>query len=273
MELMQQSGSPTFSAARTVLLLCAPSALAQDPTPKPATGGEAPATGSEAPAPAEAGEAAEGDRPVRRQRRPRVRPLVIEAGTVHPVSGPAITDGVVVVRGERIVAVGKRGEVELPDNAEVRSFPNGHVYPGLIDAATDAFADPALQNDGGLDGGSRIADALFWFGERDDQLVQAGITTAYVTVRAPATVRGQGAIVRPRRPSAAAAAVGAGLDESAALRALTLTPAEILGIAKDTGSLASGKYADVLVTDAPLLRSDSRVLLVLAKGRPEFEVQ
>ena len=72
-------------------------------------------------------------------------------------------------------------------------------------------------------------------------------------------------------PMMGAAAVGAGCSPEAALRALTLTPAEILGVAKDTGSLSRDKFADVLVTDGPLFASDSRVMLVLSKGRTEFE--
>ncbi|MEO6594010.1 MAG: amidohydrolase family protein, partial [Planctomycetota bacterium] len=74
-------------------------------------------------------------------------------------------------------------------------------------------------------------------------------------------------------PLMAAAAVGRGLDREQALRAITLTPAEILGVAKDTGSLQVGKFADVLVCDRPLFATDSHVLLVLAKGRTEFEAQ
>jgi imidazolonepropionase-like amidohydrolase len=135
-----------------------------------------------------------GAPPNRRQRR---QTIVIEAGTVHPVNEPAIDNGVVVVRGERIVAIGRKGDVEVPENAVVRSFPNGHVYPGLIDAATDAFTDTALRTDGSLDAGSQLSDDLRWRGDREDELVQAGITTAYVTVRSPAQMRGQGAIVRP----------------------------------------------------------------------------
>ena len=68
-----------------------------------------------------------------------------------------------------------------------------------------------------------------------------------------------------------AAAVGGGISAEAALRAMTLTPAEILGVAEDTGSLTREKYADVLVTDGPLFASDTRVMLVLSKGRKEFE--
>ena len=68
-------------------------------------------------------------------------------------------------------------------------------------------------------------------------------------------------------------AVAGGLPPAEALRAITLTPAEILGVAKDTGSLQPGKYADVLVTDRPLFQTDSRVLLVLGKGNAEYEVK
>ncbi|MBM4062830.1 MAG: amidohydrolase family protein [Planctomycetes bacterium] len=170
--------------ASVLLALSAPLALAQDPKPaEPA----APAAAARPDQPAPEG-------PPRR-RRPA---LVFEAGTVHPASGPAIENGVVVVRGERIVAVGKKGEVEIPENATVRSFPTGHLYPGLVDAATDAFTDNLLRSDQSLDAGAALADDLRLRGDRQDGLVQAGITTAYVTVRSPAQWRGLGAIVRPR---------------------------------------------------------------------------
>ncbi len=175
------------------LVLFSTAAHAQEPTTTPES----------TPTPADPGPGARPDEttPPRGERRGRSRrpTLVIEAGTVHPVSGPAIADGVVVVRGDRIVAVGKKGEIELPPNASVRSFPTGHVYPGLVDAASDAFTDPVLRFQGQLDGGVQLADDLNRRGDRSDELVQAGITTAFVTVRTPTLLRGQGAIVRPVR--------------------------------------------------------------------------
>jgi len=69
----------------------------------------------------------------------------------------------------------------------------------------------------------------------------------------------------------AASCVGAGLPQDAALRAITLAPAELLGIAADVGSLEPGKRADVVVASAPLFDSDARLLLVLADGRPVYE--
>lgn len=177
---------------RLIPLVCLLGALAgpahcQEPTPEPTP---APVPEVTTPAP----ETPPEPTPRRRPRRPAV---VIEAGTVHPVAGPAIADGVVVIRGERIVGIGKRGEVEVPENAVVRSFPTGHAYPGLVDAATDAFTDSALRGDAGLDAGDALADVLLRRHDREDELARAGITTAYVTLDTPALLRGQGAIVRP----------------------------------------------------------------------------
>ena len=46
-------------------------------------------------------------------------------------------------------------------------------------------------------------------------------------------------------PLSAQAAIKGGLDREAALRALTISPAEILGIDERVGSLAEGKDADL----------------------------
>ncbi len=54
-------------------------------------------------------------------------------GTLHPVSGPVIEKGVVVIDHGKIAAVG--ADVRVPDHAEVVRCEGLHVYPGLIDAA------------------------------------------------------------------------------------------------------------------------------------------
>lgn len=160
-------------------------ALAQEPPPpNPPT--EAPAAEPEQPAGAENRPAPNGPR-----RGGRRQTIAIQAGHIHPVVGPEIENGTILIRGDRIVAIGKTGEVDVPENAQIRTFPDGHVYPGLIDARTDAFTDPAAAN-ATLDYGMAIADDLRPRNTRDDNLASAGITTAYVTVRS-----GQGAIVRP----------------------------------------------------------------------------
>src|SRR5262245_15789809 len=47
--------------------------------------------------------------------------------------GTPIHDGVVLLRGERIAAVGRRGEVEVPKDAQVIDTRGMSVLPGLMD--------------------------------------------------------------------------------------------------------------------------------------------
>ncbi len=58
----------------------------------------------------------------------------ITGGTVHPASGPDITNGIVIIRGGLIEAVG--ASVPIPADATVIDVKGGHVYPGLFDAQT-----------------------------------------------------------------------------------------------------------------------------------------
>ena len=66
-------------------------------------------------------------------------------------------------------------------------------------------------------------------------------------------------------------AVAQGLAEDAAVRALTLAPAEIFGVADRLGSIDEGKIANLIVTDGGLLEEDTRVEVVFVDGEM-FEV-
>ena len=68
----------------------------------------------------------------------------ITGGTVHPVSGPAVANGVVVIRNGLIESVG--ANASIPPDATVIDVAGAHVYPGLIDAQTSlgfASASPS----------------------------------------------------------------------------------------------------------------------------------
>jgi imidazolonepropionase-like amidohydrolase len=64
----------------------------------------------------------------------------------------------------------------------------------------------------------------------------------------------------------AALAVRGGLDETEALRAITINAAQILGVDDRVGSLAPGKDADLIVTSGNPLDWRSRVELVIING-------
>jgi imidazolonepropionase-like amidohydrolase len=66
-------------------------------------------------------------------------------------------------------------------------------------------------------------------------------------------------------------AVHYGMSVDDALRAITLTPAEIIGIADRIGSLEAGKDADLVVFSGPVFSASSRVLRVFIDGSTEYE--
>ena len=61
-------------------------------------------------------------------------PWAIVDGTVHPIAGPAIERGVVLIDGADIVAVGSAASVRVPDGAAFVDATGLHVWPGLTDA-------------------------------------------------------------------------------------------------------------------------------------------
>jgi imidazolonepropionase-like amidohydrolase len=68
-------------------------------------------------------------------------------------------------------------------------------------------------------------------------------------------------------PFEAATAAAYGLSPEMALRAITLGPAEILGVADQLGSLDAGKVANFYVTDGDVLDIRTQVEKIFIKGR------
>ena len=72
--------------------------------------------------------------------------------------------------------------------------------------------------------------------------------------------------------------VEAGLSEDEALRAVTITPATLLGLGGAIGTIERGKLANLLVTDGDLFNDDTHVLHVFVEGQrfdypPEDEAE
>jgi len=64
----------------------------------------------------------------------QTRPIAIVGGTLIDGTGrPPLVDAAVVVQDGRFLAVGKRGEVSLPQGAEVIDAKGKTILPGLID--------------------------------------------------------------------------------------------------------------------------------------------
>lgn len=63
-------------------------------------------------------------------------------------------------------------------------------------------------------------------------------------------------------------AIKFGLSEEAALKALTHTPAALIGASDIAGSLEPGKVAGLIISDGNIFEKDGKILHVWAKGKP-----
>ncbi len=105
----------------------------------------------------------------------------------------------------------------------------------------------------------RREDAYNWQFTIPKKLSDAGIRFC---------IAGDGGASNERNlPYHAAAASAYGLPQADALRAITLSPAEILGIADRIGSLEVGKDATLIVTDGNPLETATGTLMEFIQGR------
>jgi imidazolonepropionase-like amidohydrolase len=128
--------------------------------------------------------------------------IAIVGGKVHPVSGPVIENGTVVIENGRITAVGS-ASVPLPVGATVVDATGKWVTPGLVNALTSlglneidqvsAANDQSAQGEAGVAAALRVWDGLnpvspMWAVARNE-----GITTV-VGVPSGGLVAGQAAV-------------------------------------------------------------------------------
>ena len=77
-----------------------------------------------------------------------------------------------------------------------------------------------------------------------------------------------GAITAPKDIlKAAKKSIDAGLSPDAAIRAFTLTPAEIFGVADRLGSIETGKIANLIVADGDIFEEKTKIKFVFVDGR------
>jgi hypothetical protein len=82
-----------------------------------------------------------------------------------------------------------------------------------------------------------------------------------------------GAVANPKDLlKAVKKSVDAGLTQEAALRALTLSPAEIYGVSDRLGSIEKGKIANLVVADGSLFEEKTKIKMVFVDGQ-RFEIR
>lgn len=126
--------------------------------------------------------------------------FLLRGGTVHPISGPDVANGAVLVKDGRIVEAGAR--VAAPRGVRIIDIKGLHVYPGLIDSSTTLGATEISSvretNDitdlGAFKPQLRIAVAINPESEHIPVTRANGITTAVVRP-AGGIIAGQAALI------------------------------------------------------------------------------
>ncbi len=125
-------------------------------------------------------------------------PVVLAGARILPVAGPPIDDGVLVVAGGRVTALGPRGTVAIPPGAEVRELPGRVVIPGLVDTHSHIGGVGGADGSGPLQPEVRIYDSLNPLDPGFRRAVAGGITTMNVMPGSGHLLSGQTVYLKPR---------------------------------------------------------------------------
>ncbi|HEX8745617.1 MAG TPA: amidohydrolase family protein [Pyrinomonadaceae bacterium] len=108
------------------------------------------------------------------------KPLAFVGAQIIPIAGAPIPNGVLVVSRGKIVAVGARGSVQIPADAEVRDVAGKFIMPGLIDSHSHVGSVAGGDNSGPIQPEARVLDSI---DVRASSIMRAragGITTVNV---------------------------------------------------------------------------------------------
>lgn len=129
--------------------------------------------------------------------------VAIFGEVVHTVASEPITNGVVLVKGSKIAAVGRQGEVAVPDGTpELRARV---VVPGLVDAHTTVGVSgmlnqnhdqEQLERSGPIQPELRAVDAYNPRDELVDYVRSLGVTTLHTGHAPGALISGQTMVVK-----------------------------------------------------------------------------
>jgi len=125
--------------------------------------------------------------------------LAIRAHTIWTMTQDVIQDGIVLIQGGKILAVGK--DLTIPDGAVTLDMQESHVMPGLIDAHSHLglASDPWTEMDEAVFAASadtQVLDAFDPLNDGFEQALHAGVTCGLIAPGNRNPIAGQTAVVK-----------------------------------------------------------------------------
>jgi imidazolonepropionase-like amidohydrolase len=108
------------------------------------------------------------------------RPQAFTGATIIPISGPAITDGVLVVHHGKIISVGARSSVRIAADAQTISVTGKVIMPGLIDSHSHVGGGAGADGSAPIQPDVRLLDAINVRHSSIQRAQAGGITTVNV---------------------------------------------------------------------------------------------
>ena len=135
------------------------------------------------------------------------KPIAFKVGRLHPASSPPIDKAILIVEGGKIIAVGKQGDVGIPQGAVVHDLPDAVIIPGLVDTHSHIgiWSRPSVSanSDGNESSGPvqpalRALDAIHPGDPGIRMAVAGGVTTANIMPGSGNVIGGQTLYVKLR---------------------------------------------------------------------------
>lgn len=145
--------------------------------------------------------------PPRTEQQPGV--LAVTGATLYPVSGPPIEDGIMLIEGGTITAVGP--DVRVPAGARVLDLSGRTVMPGMVESHSHMGLKQLFRPETGSDNNElskpinaevRAIDGLATHDPAFRLALAAGVTTMNITTGSRSFASGQAAVVKLRGRSA-----------------------------------------------------------------------
>ena len=121
-------------------------------------------------------------------------PHAYKASRIWTGNGPAIANGVLVVRDGKIVAVGPRDKIAVPEDAEIHDLGQAVLIPGLVIAET-TLGERGQDDERALTPEFRAIDGFDFYGDYRSAL-SGGVTTVQISPGSRRLMPGQGAVVK-----------------------------------------------------------------------------